>query len=53
MDPAAVAYYTAMFEKLNASEEWQTYTAEKSLAPDFLTGEALQAYFVEERARFL
>ncbi|MEM9576580.1 MAG: tripartite tricarboxylate transporter substrate binding protein [Pseudomonadota bacterium] len=51
MDPAAVAYYTAMFEKLNASDEWQTYTAEKSLAPDFLTGDALQAYFVEERAK--
>lgn len=51
MDPAAVAYYTAMFEKLNASEEWQTYTAEKSLNPDFLTGEDLQAYFMDERSK--
>jgi tripartite-type tricarboxylate transporter receptor subunit TctC len=51
MDPAAVAYYTAMFEKLNASQEWQTYTSEKSLDPNFLTGEELQAYFVAERAK--
>ncbi|TRD15318.1 Bug family tripartite tricarboxylate transporter substrate binding protein [Palleronia caenipelagi] len=49
MDPAAVAYYTDMFEKLAASEEWQTYTTEKALMADFLTGEALQAYFLEER----
>jgi len=51
MDPAAVAYYTTMFEKLNASEEWQTYTQEKALLADFLTGDDLQAYFVEERAK--
>ncbi len=51
MDPAAVAYYTAMFEKLNASEEWQTYTKEKSLAPEFLTGTNLQEYFVTERSK--
>ncbi|MFK7763173.1 MAG: tripartite tricarboxylate transporter substrate binding protein [Roseobacter sp.] len=51
MDPAAVAYYTAMFEKLNASQEWQTYTQEKSLAPEFLTGEDLQSYFVLERSK--
>ena len=49
--PEAVAYYTAMFEKLNASEEWQTYTTEKSLNPDFLTGDDLQAYFVAERSK--
>ncbi|MEM7547078.1 MAG: tripartite tricarboxylate transporter substrate binding protein [Pseudomonadota bacterium] len=50
MAPEAVAYYTAMFEKLNASEEWQTYTQEKALMADFLTGDDLQAYFIEERA---
>lgn len=49
MDPAAVAYYTEMFEKVNASEEWQTYTAEKSLSADFMTGADLQAYFLAER----
>ena len=51
MDPAAVAYYVAMFEGLNANAEWQTYTSEKALNADFLTGDDLQAYFIEERAR--
>ncbi|MDT8326841.1 MAG: tripartite tricarboxylate transporter substrate binding protein [Roseovarius sp.] len=51
MDPAAVAFYTNMFEKLNTSEEWQTYTAEKALLAEFLTGDALQAYFLEEREK--
>ena len=50
MAPEAVAYYTTMFENLSQSEEWQTYTAEKALMADFLTGEELQAYFLEERA---
>lgn len=49
MAPEAVAYYTAMFESLSQSEEWQTYTSEKALMADFLTGDALQAYFLEER----
>ncbi|SLN68129.1 Tripartite tricarboxylate transporter family receptor [Roseovarius gaetbuli] len=51
MAPEAVAFYTSMFEKLNASQEWQTYTAEKALLAEFLTGDALQAYFLEERAK--
>lgn len=51
MAPEAVAYYTQMFENLSESEEWQTYTAEKALMADFLTGEELQAYFLEERAK--
>lgn len=51
MSPEAVAYYTAMFEKLNASPEWQKYTAENALSPDFLTGDELQAYFIEERQK--
>lgn len=51
MAPEAVAYYTQMFENLSQSEEWQTYTAEKALMADFLTGEELQAYFLEERAK--
>ena len=40
-----------MFEKLNASEEWQTYTQEKALMADFLTGDELQTYFLDERAK--
>lgn len=51
MDPAAVAYYTTMFENLSQTEEWQTYTEEQALMNEFLTGDALQAYFVEERAK--
>ncbi|MDU8912377.1 tripartite tricarboxylate transporter substrate binding protein [Aestuariicoccus sp. MJ-SS9] len=51
MPAEAVAYYTEMFEKLSMSEEWQTYTREKALMADFLTGDALQAYFLEERAK--
>ncbi|AEI93337.1 MULTISPECIES: tripartite tricarboxylate transporter substrate binding protein [Roseobacter] len=51
MDPAAIAYYTTMFEKLSASQEWQTYTQEKALMADFLTGDDLQAYFIEERSK--
>ena len=51
MPTEAVAYYTEMFRALSESEEWQTYTQEKALMSDFLTGEELQAYFLEERAK--
>ncbi len=51
MAPEAIAYYTEMFEKLNASPEWQTYTQDKALMADFLTGGELQAYFLEERSK--
>ena len=51
MPAEAVAYYTAMFEALSQTEEWQTYTKEKSLMADFLTGDELQAYFLEEREK--
>lgn len=51
MDPAAVAYYVDMFEQVSQTEEWQTYTADKALMSEFLTGDALQAYFIEERAK--
>jgi len=51
MDPEAVAYYVEMFEGLNTNEEWQTYTSEKALNADFLTGDDLQAYFLQEREK--
>lgn len=51
MPAEAVAYYTEMFEKLAATEEWQTYASEKALVADMITGEDLQAYFLEERAK--
>ena len=47
----AVAYYTEMFRALSETEEWKTYTQEKALMADFLTGDELQAYFLEERAK--
>lgn len=49
MDPAAVAYYTKIFEDLNALPEWQQYTVDEALEADFLTGDDLQAYFLQQR----
>lgn len=49
MPADAVAYYTKMFEKLAATEEWQTYASEKALVADMITGDTLQSYFLEER----
>ena len=49
MPAEAVAFYTAMFEQLAATEEWQTYTNDKALMADFLSGDELQSYFLEER----
>ncbi|MEO0991057.1 MAG: tripartite tricarboxylate transporter substrate binding protein [Pseudomonadota bacterium] len=51
MPAEAVAYYTDMLTKLSETEEWQTYASEKALLPDLITGDDLQAYFLEERAR--
>ncbi len=51
MPAEAVAYYTEMFRALSETEEWKTYTQEKALMADFLSGDELQAYFLEERAK--
>ncbi len=51
MPAEAVAYYTDMLMKLSETEEWQTYTKEKALVSDMLTGDDLQSYFLEERAK--
>ncbi|MEM6758256.1 MAG: tripartite tricarboxylate transporter substrate binding protein [Pseudomonadota bacterium] len=51
MPAEAVAYYTEMFEKLAATKEWQTYASEKALVADMITGDELQAYFLDERAK--
>lgn len=51
MPAEAVAYYTEMFRALSETEEWQTYTKEQALMGDFLSGDELQAYFLEERAK--
>ncbi|MEM8690445.1 MAG: tripartite tricarboxylate transporter substrate binding protein [Pseudomonadota bacterium] len=51
MPAEAVAYYTEVFRQLSETEEWKTYTADKALMADFLTGDELQAYFLEEREK--
>jgi putative tricarboxylic transport membrane protein len=51
MPAEAVAYYTAMFEKLSQSPEWVKYTETEALMNEFLTGPDLQAYFLEEREK--
>lgn len=47
----AKAFYIELFEQLAATEEWQTYSGEKALLTDFLTGDDLQTYFMEERGK--
>lgn len=49
MPADAVAYYTDMFTQLSKLPEWQEYADNKALFTDFLTGDELQAYFVEQR----
>lgn len=49
LPPEAVAFYTDLFQKVAETEEWQTYANEKALLTDFITGEELQAYFLQER----
>lgn len=51
MDPAAVAYYTRMFEQLAALPEWKKYTQDEALDASLLTGDDLQAYFLREREK--
>jgi tripartite-type tricarboxylate transporter receptor subunit TctC len=51
MPQEAVDYYVNMFQALSETEEWQTYTQEQALMPAFLTGDDLQSYFIEERAK--
>ena len=51
MPAEAVAYYTEMFRALSETEEWQTYMQDEALMGDFLSGDALQAFFLEERAK--
>ncbi|MBS0124951.1 Bug family tripartite tricarboxylate transporter substrate binding protein [Thetidibacter halocola] len=51
MPAEAVAYYTEMFRQLSELPEWQKYTQDESLEPAFLTGNELQAYFLEEREK--
>ena len=50
--PDAVrAYYVELFTRLHETEAWQSYASENALLTDFLTGDELQAYFLEEREK--
>ncbi len=46
----AQAYYVSVFDKVYQSSAWQSYLKKKGLIPGWLTGKALTAYFVAERA---
>ena len=45
----AASYYVDLFDKVYKSEDWQNYLSSKGLLPGWLTGKALQDYFVKER----
>lgn len=47
----AIDYYVELFTKLSQTEEWQNYAAEEALDTSLLTGDDLQAYFLEEREK--
>jgi putative tricarboxylic transport membrane protein len=51
MSDGARDFYVSLFEKVYRSDEWQNYLVSKGLIPGWLTGEKLQAYFLEERER--
>ena len=42
-------FYVALFDKVYKSKEWQDYLSKKGLIPGWLTGDALQSYFISER----
>ena len=45
MSADAQAYYSALFEKVYNSQEWQKYMKKKALQGEFLSGKALQTYW--------
>ncbi len=49
MNEAAASYYQDLFKKVYESEEWQDYRRAKSLYGDFLSGQALMDYWMDER----
>ncbi len=50
MSKEAEAFYRDVFQKVYNSDEWQDYMEKKSLQGEFLTGEALTAYWKRERS---
>jgi len=51
MSDEARDFYVGLFEKVYRSPEWQDYLTKKGLIPGWLTGDKLQAYFLEERSK--
>jgi tripartite-type tricarboxylate transporter receptor subunit TctC len=50
MSAEAEAFYRDVFQKVYDSAEWQEYMKQKSLQGEFLTGDALKAYWERELA---
>ena len=50
MSAEAADYYQDLFMKVFNTPEWQEYRTKKSLYGDFLSGQALMDYWMEERA---
>ena len=44
-------FYIDLFGRLSETEQWQSYAAEQALLTDFIAGEELQAFFLNERER--
>ncbi len=51
MSEEALAYYTALFDKVYNSPEWQKYKSDKSLLGDYLAGSGLKEYWQVQRDR--
>jgi tripartite-type tricarboxylate transporter receptor subunit TctC len=51
MPAEAVEFYTDMLVKLGQTAEWQEYASSKALVSDMMTGDELQAYFLDERSK--
>jgi len=45
----AKAYYTELFQKVATSDDWTGYCEKQALDAAYMTGDALQAFFLEER----
>lgn len=51
MSADALAYYDGLFQKVFETKEWQSYRAKKALLGERIAGDALRAYWKEQRAR--
>jgi tripartite-type tricarboxylate transporter receptor subunit TctC len=51
MSDDALAYYTDLFKKVYASDDWQKYKAKKSLMGEFMSGQELKDYWKVQIAR--